>query len=79
MRPVLLFFCLLPFFGFCQIDSTIYEVVEEEASFPGGEVEMMSFISQNIIYPEIVVDQSLQSMFYFSFVVEKDGSITNGK
>ena len=41
--------------------------------------EMMKFISENIIYPEIARDNGIQGRVYVSFVISKDGQIINIK
>lgn len=55
----------------------IFEVVEEEPTFPGGEEAMQKFIKSNIKYPEISIQMGDQGKVFVRFVVEKDGSITN--
>ncbi|MBI9034970.1 MAG: TonB family protein [Bacteroidales bacterium] len=51
--------------------------IDEQPSYPGGDAERVRFLMKNIRYP---VDAKLnceQGTVYVSFVVEKDGSITN--
>ncbi|MCR9172480.1 MAG: energy transducer TonB [bacterium] len=68
---------LLPLGSFSQSeDTTIYELVEVDAHFPGGAAEMQRYIIDNIEYPDTVYDM-LSSKIYFSFIVEKDGSLSN--
>ncbi len=52
----------------------IYDVVEEEARFPGGEEAMRKFIMDNIQYATL---KGEEGKVYVRFVVEKDGSISN--
>ena len=59
------------------VDRPIEKFPDVEASFPGGYLEMMKFIQQNIDYPEDAMEFDAQGKVYLSFVVEKDGSITN--
>ena len=59
------------------VDRPIEKFPDVEASFPGGHLEMMKFIQQNIDYPEDAMEFDAQGKVYLSFVVEKDGSITN--
>jgi len=40
---------------------------------------MQSDIAKNINYPEEMMEMGIQGKVYVSFVVEKDGSITNVK
>jgi protein TonB len=55
----------------------IFDVVEEEPAFPGGEEKMQDFIKKNVKYPDMSVQMGDQGKVYVRFVVEKDGSITN--
>lgn len=55
-------------------DENIYEVVEQMPSFPGGQEALMAYINHNIKYPE---EDCGQGRVIVSFIVEKDGSITN--
>jgi len=55
----------------------IPERVEQMPQFPGGEAEMMKWLSSNIIYPSIAIDQNIQGRVIVKFVVRSDGSIDN--
>ena len=55
-------------------DENIYEVVEQMPSFQGGAVALMSYINKTLKYPDEVCGQG---RVIVSFIVEKDGSITN--
>ena len=55
-------------------DENVYEVVEQKPSFPGGQEALMTYINHNIKYPE---EDCGQGRVTVSFIVEKDGSITN--
>ena len=52
-------------------------VVEEMPSYPGGEQEMYRFISQNIEYPRMAKESGISGRVFVTFVVEKDGSVTD--
>lgn len=61
-----------------EVDSeTCFTVVEEEPEFPGGTEELMDFIKKNLRYPEFMAESCIQGRVTLSFVVEKDGSITD--
>jgi protein TonB len=47
--------------------------------FPGGKAELMKFLNSNIKYPTIALESGIQGKVILSFVVEKDGSITDVK
>ena len=55
-------------------EEKVYEVVEQMPSFPGGQEALMTYINNNIKYPDEVCGQG---RVVVSFIVEKDGSITN--
>lgn len=48
-----------------------------EAEFPGGNVALMKYISQNIIYPEKSLD--ITGRIYVSFIVNTDGHVSDVK
>ena len=56
---------------------SIYRVTEVMPQYPGGPNEMMRYIQENIKYPQSAKDNKIEGRVYVSFVVEKDGSITN--
>lgn len=58
-------------------DERIYEVVEENAQFPGGEEACMKWLAEHLKYPSICQEQGVQGRVYVSFVVNKDGSIVD--
>ena len=58
-------------------DDVVFTVVEEQPVFPGGEGAMMAFIKNNLKYPESCAKDSIQGRVTLSFIVEKDGSVTN--
>ncbi len=61
------------------VEEQIFMVVEDMPSFPGGDVGRMKYLRDNIKYPEIERDNGIQGLVVVSFVVEKNGSISNVK
>ena len=55
----------------------VFEVVEQMPSFPGGDKALMDFLSNNVKYPVVAQENGVQGRVVISFVVEKDGSITD--
>jgi len=55
----------------------IHTFVEEWPEFPGGDGARVKFLSENIIYPKVAKETGIQGPVHLTFVVEKDGSITN--
>ena len=56
-----------------------YDAVDEMPQFPGGPSALFEFLSKNIQYPKEAEDANLQGRVIVSFVVEKDGSVSNAK
>jgi TonB family protein len=62
-----------------EADEKAFDVVEQMPQYPGGIGEMMKFLSMNIKYPEAAEKAGTQGRVIASFIVEKDGTITNIK
>lgn len=60
-------------------EEPIFIVTEKGAEFPGGYKSMFQFIGQNLHYPQLAIENDLQGKVILSFVVEKDGTLTNVK
>lgn len=58
-------------------EEKVFMVVEKQPSFPGGEQARMEYLSENIEYPQLARESGIQGTVYVTFVVEKDGSITD--
>ena len=56
-------------------DDRIYELVEENAQFPGGDEACLKWLSEHIKYPQKCVEQGTQGRVIVKFVVNRDGSI----
>ena len=54
-------------------------IVEQMPAFPGGEAEMMKYIQKNVQYPQVEKEAGISGTCYVTFVVEKDGSISDVK
>ena len=57
----------------------VFDKVDEMPQFPGGMPAMMQYLSSNIRYPEDAKEAGAQGRVIVSFIVEKDGSISNAK
>ena len=62
-----------------QDGDTIYNVAETMPQFPGGPNELMKYLSENTKYPESAKANKIEGRVFVSFVIEKDGSITNAE
>jgi TonB family protein len=62
-------------------DNTVYSFVsmENPPSYPGGIDAFYRFLSSSIKYPKKAYDDKIQGNVFVSFVVEKDGSLSNIK
>jgi protein TonB len=60
-------------------EEPIADFAEVEPTFPGGEAAMMTWIQENISYPQLAVEMGEQGIVYVQFVVNKDGSIEKVK
>ena len=53
----------------------VFTAVEQMPQFPGGEGELMKYISNNIKYPAMAMENGVQGRVVVQFVVTKDGSV----
>jgi len=60
-----------------EIVEPVVDFPDIEADFPGGEEMMRKWMQENIIYPDISIENGEEGKVYLNFVVEKDGLITN--
>lgn len=60
-------------------EEQVFVIVEQMPSFPGGEDALRKFIAHSIKYPVIAQENGIQGKVYVTFVVDRDGSITNAK
>ena len=77
------FLCTLSFGAFAQsevsVDDEVFVVVEEQAEFPGGLDSMYAYIVKNLKSPELAKEKGIEGRVFVSFIMEKDGSISNVK
>jgi protein TonB len=60
-------------------ETKVFDVVEQMPSFPGGDAALMKFLSEHIKYPVVAEENGIQGRVIATFVVERDGSITDVK
>ena len=60
-------------------DEEFFMVVENMPEFPGGDLGLMKFIQKNVRYPAIAKEYNITGKVYISFIVDKQGSVTNVK
>lgn len=60
-----------------EVENKVFDVVEQMPSFPGGQSALMQYLANNIKYPVVAQENGVQGRVVVSFVVERDGSITD--
>jgi len=60
-------------------EETIFTIVEDEPEFPGGPSALMQYLQSNLRYPTMAREAGIQGTVFVTFVVERDGSITDVK
>jgi len=60
-------------------EEQIFVFLEEDPTFGNGDADIQKYINENVVYPELARESGVQGTVYVTFVVEKDGSITNVK
>lgn len=60
-----------------EVEVPIVEFPDVEATFPGGVADMKRWIAENMVYPQMAIENEQEGTVYVSFVVELDGSISN--
>lgn len=60
-------------------ENKVFDVVEEQPSFPGGPGALMAWLNDNIKYPVVAAENGIQGKVIVQFVVGKNGSISNVK
>ena len=60
-----------------EVATKVFDVVEEMPSFPGGNGALMSYLNSNTKYPVVAQENGVQGRVIISFVVERDGSISD--
>lgn len=65
------------FLGSVSVNAQEQPEVEKMAEFPGGPMAMMSFLRQNITYPQEAKDNNIQGRVLVTFTVQPDGKVTD--
>lgn len=58
-------------------DNTVFTAVEMQPSFVGGLTEFYKFLNKNLKYPSAAQRSNTEGKVFMTFVVEKDGSISD--
>ncbi len=62
-------------------DPTVYNTyaVEVQPGFPGGDDALYKYLGDNIHYPPIAKDNGISGTVYLSFVIDREGKVTDVK
>ncbi len=60
-------------------ETEIFTVVEDNPAFPGGDEARIKFLQSNMKYPTMARESGIQGKVYVTFVVERDGRVTDVK
>jgi len=60
-------------------DEEFFMVVENMPEFPGGDLGLMKYIQKNVKYPPIAKEYNITGKVYVSFIVDRQGKVTNVK
>ena len=60
-----------------EVTNKVFDVVEVMPSFPGGQGALMSYLNSHTKYPVVAQENGVKGRVTVSFVVERDGSITD--
>ncbi len=59
-----------------EVKPVIYQTVEQMPQFPGGDAELMKYLSSNIKYPQAALENNIEGRVIVQFVVDKNGSVS---
>jgi protein TonB len=60
-------------------DNELFTVVEQNPEFNGGYTAMMEYLQKNMVYPPNARRMQIEGTVYVSFIVNKNGSISDVK
>jgi protein TonB len=60
-------------------DDYVFEAVEQNAMFPGGDGALIEWIGTHTDYPQVALENGVQGTVRVRFVVKKDGTIGDAK
>lgn len=71
--------CFLPAQDFVNKNDTslVFDLIDTLPVFPGGEKELMKYLSSNVIYPLEALKNKIKGKVIVSFVIDKTGKVIN--
>lgn len=58
-----------------EVPNEIFTIVEQMPEYPGGDKELMQFISSNVVYPKAAKEKGIQGRVIVRFVVDAKGIV----
>jgi len=58
-----------------EVAEKVWDVIEQMPQFPGGDIELLKYIKNNLNYPPIAAENGVQGKVTLRFVVSKSGSV----
>ena len=62
-----------------NVEEVVFQAPEERAIFKGGDQGLMTYLQQNLHYPQDAMQQGVSGRVFVQFVVNTDGSTSNVK
>jgi protein TonB len=59
-----------------EVEEVPFVVVEEMPMFPGGDAELLKYIAENTIYPEVAKENNIQGRVIVRFCVTAKGGVS---
>ena len=60
-------------------EERVFMSVEQHPAFPGGNTQLMKYLSENLKYPKEAAEKGIEGQVVIQFVVGKDGKISDVK
>ena len=60
-------------------EGVVYRAVEQMPQFPGGDEKLKEYLSAHVQYPKEAYDNGIQGRVIVQFVVNRDGSVSDGR
>ena len=62
-----------------EVVDQIFNVVEKQPEFPGGQKAFLLYIQKNLLYPEQAKRMGIEGKVFVQFVVDKEGKLSEVK
>lgn len=60
-----------------EVENKVFDIVENMPEFPGGMSALNKYLRENVRYPVVAQENGVHGRVTISFVVEKDGSVSD--